>query len=49
MKSIRRLADRDHANIESWHVLPAVTGHYAAHTNPTALAADIRAFFARLS
>jgi hypothetical protein len=32
----------------SWHVLPDVTGHYAAHTNPTALAADIRGFFTRL-
>jgi pimeloyl-ACP methyl ester carboxylesterase len=48
-KSIRRFADRDHANIVSWHVLPAVTGHYAAHTNPAALAADIRAFFDSLS
>jgi epoxide hydrolase len=48
-KSIRRFAERDHANIVSWHVLPDVTGHYAAHTNPTALAADIRGFFAGLS
>jgi epoxide hydrolase len=47
-KSIRRFADRDHTNIVSWRVLPDVTGHYAAHTNPTALAADIRDFFARL-
>jgi pimeloyl-ACP methyl ester carboxylesterase len=44
-KSIRRFAERDHANIASWHILPGVTGHYAAHTNPDALAADIRAFF----
>jgi epoxide hydrolase len=48
-KSIRRFADRDHANIVSWHVLAEVTGHYAAHTNPAALAADIRSFFANLS
>ena len=48
-KSIRRFADRDHANIVSWHVLPGVTSHYAAHTNPAALAADIRGFFADLS
>ena len=47
-KSIRRFADRDHTNIVSWHVLPGVTGHYAAHTNPAALAADIRGFFAHL-
>jgi epoxide hydrolase len=47
--SIRRFADRDHANIVSWHVLPGVSGHYAAHTNPAALAADIRGFFSRLS
>jgi hypothetical protein len=47
-KSIRRFAERDHANIASWHILPGVTGHYAAHTNPDALAADIRAFFTRL-
>jgi pimeloyl-ACP methyl ester carboxylesterase len=47
--SIRRFAERDHANIVSWHVLPGVTGHYAAHTSPAALAADIRAFFQHLS
>ena len=44
-KSIRRFAERDHANIVSWHILPGVSGHYAAHTNPAALATDIRAFF----
>lgn len=48
-KPIRRFADRDHSNIVSWRVLPDVSGHYAAHTNPTALAADIRGFFASLS
>jgi len=29
--------------------LPEVTGHYAAHTSPGVLAADIRGFFAGLS
>jgi epoxide hydrolase len=47
-QSIRRFADRDHTSIAAWHVLPGVTGHYAAHTHPAALAADIRDFFARL-
>jgi pimeloyl-ACP methyl ester carboxylesterase len=44
-RSIRRFADRDHANITSWNELPGVTGHYSAHTNPNQLAADIRRFF----
>ena len=44
-RSIRRFADRDHANITSWNELPGVTGHYSAHTNPDELAADIRRFF----
>jgi pimeloyl-ACP methyl ester carboxylesterase len=44
-RSIRRFAERDHAAIESWHVLPGVTGHYSAHTHPDALASDIRQFF----
>jgi pimeloyl-ACP methyl ester carboxylesterase len=47
-RSIRRFAERDHANIASWHVLPGVSGHYAAHTHPDVLAADIRAFFTNL-
>jgi pimeloyl-ACP methyl ester carboxylesterase len=47
-RSIRRFAERDHANIVSWRVLPGVTGHYAAHTNPGTLAADIRSFFSAL-
>jgi epoxide hydrolase len=47
-KSIRRFAERDHAGIASWHVLPEVHGHYAAHTHPNVLAADIRAFFTSL-
>ena len=44
-RSIRRFAERDHAAITSWHVLPGVTGHYSAHTHPGQLAADIRQFF----
>jgi pimeloyl-ACP methyl ester carboxylesterase len=44
-RSIRRFAQRDHANITSWTQLPGVTGHYSAHTNPDELAADIRRFF----
>lgn len=44
-KSIRRFAERDHANITSWTDLPGVVGHYAAHTNPDQLASDIRRFF----
>ena len=47
-RSIRRLADRDHAGIASWQVLPGVSGHYAAHTHPGVLAADIRPFFTSL-
>jgi epoxide hydrolase len=44
-RSIRRFAERDHAKITSWTVLPGVTGHYTAHTHPDQLAADIRRFF----
>jgi hypothetical protein len=44
-RSIRRFAERDHAAITSWHVLPGVTGHYSARTHPGQLAADIRQFF----
>jgi hypothetical protein len=44
-RSIHRFAERDHAAITSWHVLPGVTGHYSAHTHPGHLAADIRQFF----
>jgi pimeloyl-ACP methyl ester carboxylesterase len=47
-RSIRRFAERDHAAITSWHVLPGVTGHYTAHTNTDELAADIRQFFRAL-
>jgi pimeloyl-ACP methyl ester carboxylesterase len=44
-RSIRRFAERDHTRITSWNELPGVTGHYAAHTHPSQLAADIRRFF----
>jgi pimeloyl-ACP methyl ester carboxylesterase len=44
-RSIRRFAERDHAQITSWTTLPGVTGHYSAYTSPDQLAADIRRFF----
>jgi epoxide hydrolase len=56
-QSIRKFADRDHANIVSWHSYgtraPAGTqtdaaGHYAAHEATGVLVADIREFFASL-
>jgi uncharacterized protein (TIGR03086 family) len=57
-QSIRRFADRDHANIVSWNSYDTGTGpggprdaagHYAAHEAPDVLVADIRRFFAGLS
>ena len=57
-QSIRRFADRDHANIVSWHSYGATAaagsqtdaaGHYAAHETTDVLVADIREFFATLS
>ena len=42
---IRRLADRDHANIVSWNLCDD-SGHYTAHQRPEALIADIVRFFA---
>jgi epoxide hydrolase len=57
-QSIRRFADRDHANIVSWnsHGSPAAdgtqtdaAGHYAAHEATDVLVADIAEFFAKLS
>ncbi|SFW92207.1 TIGR03086 family metal-binding protein [Amycolatopsis australiensis] len=56
-QSIRRFAERDHANIVSWHaydVRPGsggprdAAGHYAAHEAPEVLVPDIRRFFAGL-
>jgi uncharacterized protein (TIGR03086 family) len=57
-RSIRRFAERDHANIVSWNSYDAGTGtggprdapgHYAAHEAPEVLVADIRRFFAGLA
>ncbi|NJP30725.1 epoxide hydrolase family protein [Micromonospora thermarum] len=55
-QSIRRFAERDHANIVRWTAYAAdvdgrgdVGGHYAAHEATDVLVADIRAFFASLS
>jgi hypothetical protein len=57
-QSIRRFAERDHANIVSWHRYgdtPAssrrtdAAGHYAAHEATDVLVADIRQFFAGLA
>ena len=46
-RSIRRFAERDHADIRSWNVYDA-GGHYTAHTDPDLLAADADAFFGTL-
>ncbi|MPY77051.1 MAG: alpha/beta fold hydrolase [Actinophytocola sp.] len=46
-QSIRRFAERDHANIASWQVYDD-GGHYTAHQAPGVLAADIAAFFGSL-
>jgi hypothetical protein len=55
-QSIRRFAERDHANIVSWHSYGRAAagqndapGHYAAHEATDVLAADIREFFGKLS
>jgi len=57
-QSIRRFAERDHANIVSWHAYGTTddrrpqtdaAGHYAAHEATDVLVADIREFFARLT
>jgi len=45
--SIRRFADRDHANITSWHRYPSGS-HYAAHLEPEQTCRDIREFFSPL-
>ncbi|MET8120974.1 epoxide hydrolase [Micromonospora sp. NPDC005189] len=54
-QSIRRFADRDHANIVRWTAYETdvegrgdVGGHYAAHQATDVLANDIREFFASL-
>ncbi|MDA3645811.1 epoxide hydrolase [Saccharopolyspora indica] len=48
MKSIRTLAERDHANIASWSQFDRGS-HWAAHDAPNLLAADIAQFFAALA
>ncbi|WP_328389462.1 epoxide hydrolase family protein [Nocardia sp. NBC_00416] len=57
-QSIRRFADRDHADIVSWNSYDAgsvvggpndAPGHYAAHEAPEVLAGDIRNFFAAVA
>jgi uncharacterized protein (TIGR03086 family) len=57
-QSIRRFAERDHANIVSWNSYDVATetggprdaaGHYAAHEAPAVLVADLRRFFAGLT
>jgi epoxide hydrolase len=57
-QSIRRFAERDHANIVSWHsygpAQPAAgrndaAGHYAAHEATGVLVDDIRGFFSQLA
>ncbi|RMI33349.1 epoxide hydrolase family protein [Nocardia stercoris] len=56
-RSIRRFAERDHANIVSWNSYDSgsvrgggndAAGHYAAHEAPEILVDDIRRFFGRL-
>ncbi|KDN23965.1 TIGR03086 family metal-binding protein [Amycolatopsis rifamycinica] len=57
-QSIRRFAERDHANIVSWNSYDVTSssggprdaaGHYAAHEAPDVLVGDIRRFFAGLT
>jgi pimeloyl-ACP methyl ester carboxylesterase len=57
-ESIRPLAERDHANIVSWHAHDAsqpgggprnAGGHYAAHEATDLLVRDMRGFFAALT
>jgi epoxide hydrolase len=46
MKSIRRFADRDHANIVSWNVYDR-GGHWATDDAPDLLVEDLRGFYRR--
>ncbi|GAA4535760.1 epoxide hydrolase family protein [Amycolatopsis samaneae] len=49
-QSIRRFAERDHANIVSWNSYPGTgAGHYAAHEATGVLTGDVRRFFAGLA
>jgi pimeloyl-ACP methyl ester carboxylesterase len=47
MRTVRRFAERDHANIVSWNTFDR-GGHWSAHDAPDLLAEDIRQFFASL-
>jgi epoxide hydrolase len=42
--AVRRIAERDHANIISWNTYDS-GGHYAAHQEPELLVNDMRSFF----
>ena len=44
---VRRFAERDHKNLVQWTMHPEPGGHYAAHLEPGALAADIRGFYSQ--
>jgi len=44
-KSIRRFAERDHANLVQWHTYDVPGGHYAAYLAPDLMVEDIRGFF----
>ena len=46
-RSIRRFAERDHANIVSWNEYDR-GGHWSAHEAPDLLVADLRQFFGGL-
>jgi pimeloyl-ACP methyl ester carboxylesterase len=46
-QSIRRFAERDHANIVSWNRYDR-GGHFSPHDAPDLLVADLRAFFGEL-
>ncbi|TDE09472.1 epoxide hydrolase family protein [Jiangella asiatica] len=45
--SMRRFAERDHANIVQWHTYGS-GGHYSAHQVPDVLVEDLRGFFREL-
>jgi epoxide hydrolase len=47
LQSVRRFAERDHANIVSWHRYDRGS-HFAPQDAPDLLRDDIRAFFRRL-
>ena len=47
MKTVRKFAERDHANIVHWNEYDR-GGHWAAHDAPDLLVADIQQFFGSL-